>query len=162
MACVYGLWLLAGTLDFHFHRRTDIAHTSGLRESALHGAQLSLIGAGLLAWLALAHTCALILLLTVAAILHAIVGYLDTASADGRRRISPLEQHVHSILDMAPWVFLAWVAWNAQTGWGVRWQPAPARLWLSTILPALALAGLPWLAELRRCVRAAPHDGRAA
>ena len=39
MAGVYALWLAAGALDFHFHRRTDPPHTS-LRESVLHGVQL--------------------------------------------------------------------------------------------------------------------------
>jgi len=39
MACLYGMWLLGGTLDFWFHRRTDLPHTSGLRESTLHGVQ---------------------------------------------------------------------------------------------------------------------------
>ncbi len=96
MACVYALWLAAGWLDFHFHRRTDLPHTSALRESALHGLQLLLIGSGVLAWLLLENTRSLVALLALLVIAHAITGYFDTVSADGRRRISPAEQHVHS------------------------------------------------------------------
>lgn len=51
-------------------------------------------------------------------------GYLDTASADRRRRISPAEQHVHSVLDAAPWILLVWVGWLAQPQWAFRAQPA--------------------------------------
>lgn len=155
MACLYAIWLLAGTVDFHFHRRTDIAHTSGLRESALHGVQLALIGAGVLAWLALAPSRGLVLLLFALVTMHAVVGYLDTVSADGRRRISPAEQHVHSVLDTAPWVFLVWIAMQAEPAWTLQAQSAPPWLWWGSLLPAVVVVGIPWLYELRRCLAAA-------
>lgn len=65
MACVYAVWLTAGALDFHFHRRTDLPHTSAMRESLLHGLQLLLIGSGVLAWLVLESTWLLVTLLAV-------------------------------------------------------------------------------------------------
>lgn len=65
VGCVYALWLVAGSLDFHFHRRTDLPHTSAMRESLLHGVQLLLIGSGVLAWLVLESTWSLIALLAV-------------------------------------------------------------------------------------------------
>lgn len=153
MMVLYVLWLAAGTLDFHFHRRTDLPHTSGLRESTLHGVQLGLAGTGVLAWLLLADTRALAVLLAVLAAAHAIAGYLDTASADGRRRISPAEQHVHSVLDVAPWLFVLWVAHHAEPAWALQWRPAPAQDWVLTLLPAMVVA-LSWLWELRHCLRA--------
>ena len=36
---VYPAWLLAGAGDYLCHRRTDIEHTSGAKESWLHLAQ---------------------------------------------------------------------------------------------------------------------------
>ncbi|OBU51720.1 hypothetical protein [Stenotrophomonas maltophilia] len=153
MMVLYVLWLAAGTLDFHFHRRTDLPHTSGLRESTLHGVQLALVGTGVLAWLLLADTRALAVLLAVLAAAHAIAGYLDTASADGRRRISPAEQHVHSVLDVAPWLFVLWVAHHAEPAWALQWRPAPAQDWVLTLLPAMVVA-LSWLWELLHCLRA--------
>ena len=154
MAGVYALWLVAGTLDFHLHRRSNIAQTSGLPESTLHGLQLLLIGIAVVGWLALAATYALVALLLPMAALHATLGYLDTASADGRRRITPLEQHVHSILDIAPWAFLAWVAWQARADWRLLWQPAQSAIWWIVLVPSVLLAVVPWLLELRRCLRA--------
>lgn len=153
MMVLYVLWLAAGTLDFHFHRRTDLPHTSGLRESTLHGVQLGLVGAGVLAWLLLADTRALAVLLAVLAAAHAVAGYLDTASADRRRRISPAEQHVHSVLDVAPWLFVLWVAHHAEPVWALRWNPAPAQDWVLTLLPAMVVA-LSWLWELLHRLRA--------
>ncbi|HDS1650829.1 TPA: hypothetical protein QEL68_002557 [Stenotrophomonas maltophilia] len=153
MIVLYVLWLAAGTLDFHFHRRTDLPHTSGLRESTLHGVQLALVGTGVLAWLLLADTRALAVLLAVLAAAHAIAGYLDTASADGRRRISPAEQHVHSVLDVAPWLFVLWVAYHAEPAWALQWRLAPAQDWVLTLLPAMVVA-LSWLWELLHCLRA--------
>lgn len=154
VGCVYALWLVAGSLDFHFHRRTDLPHTSAMRESLLHGVQLLLIGSGVLAWLVLESTWSLIALLAVLVITHAIAGYFDTVSADGRRRISPAEQHVHSVLDAAPWVLLGGVAWQAEPRWAVSVAPAAPPLWWFVLLPALGLVVLPWLWELRQCVRA--------
>ncbi|MHB9786074.1 hypothetical protein [Stenotrophomonas maltophilia] len=148
------LWLAAGTLDFHFHRRTDLSHTSGLRESTLHGVQLGLVWSGVLAWLLLAETRALALLLAVLAAAHAIAGYLDTASADGRRRISPAEQHVHSVLDVAPWLFVLWVAHHAEPSWALQWRPASAQEWVLTLLPAVVVV-FSWLWELLHCLRSA-------
>ncbi|HEL5052657.1 TPA: hypothetical protein UOA92_000420 [Stenotrophomonas maltophilia] len=154
MMVLYVLWLAAGTLDFHFHRRTDLPHTSGLRESTLHGVQLGLVWSGVLAWLLLAETRALALLLAVLAAAHAIAGYLDTASADGRRRISPAEQHVHSVLDVAPWLFVLWVAHHAEPSWALQWRPASAQEWVLTLLPAVVVV-FSWLWELLHCLRSA-------
>lgn len=153
MAGVYVLWLAAGTLDFHFHRRTDLPHTSGRRESLLHGVQLLVVGSGVVAWLSVTPTAALVAVLVLLAMAHAIAGYMDTVSADGRRRISPAEQHVHSILDVAPWLFVVWVAWRASPEWSVHWDPAPAATWAWVLVPALLLVVAPWADEMRRCLR---------
>jgi len=159
---VYALWLVAGSLDFHFHRRTNLPHTSGMDESALHGVQLVLIGSGVLAWLLLENTWSLATLLAALVIAHAIAGYFDTVSADGRRRISPAEQHVHSVLDAAPWVLLAWVAWHAQPRWSLTVAPAVPEVWWLILLPALGAVVLPWLWELLRCVRAGRQRRQAS
>ncbi len=153
MMVVYALWLLAGTTDFHLHRRTDLPHTSGLRESTLHGVQLVVIGGSVLAWLALAPTLGLVVFLMGAVLVHAAAGYWDTVSADGRRRISPIEQHVHSVLDVAPWVFLAWIAFQVQPGWRLVWQPAPGWIWAALVIPAAIVVVLPWAYEFLRCLR---------
>lgn len=146
----YLVWLAAGCRDFWCHRRTDLPHTSGLAESGLHLIQLGLIGlAGTIGIVFEASkTIALVLLAAVA--VHAIVGVLDTRTAFGRRTLFPSEQHIHSVLDMAPWIALACFVGFATPGfdalsWRVSLRTAgtdPA-LWVALIVPALLLCGVP-------------------
>lgn len=164
----YLVWLLAGSVDFVLHRRTDLPHTSGLGESALHLLQLAVIGLALLLCLVfdMGRTIALLLVALVA--LHAVCGYLDTRWAFGRRLLLPVEQHVHSILDMAPIIGLIWLVvatWPAAVaqGWSPALrQPAPdAPTWGGILLPAIVLCGVPAVLEFRAAwkARAAPNHG---
>lgn len=154
----YLVWLTAGALDFACHRRTDLPHTSGVGESALHLVQLALCGGAIAIGMVFAveRTIALILALLVAA--HAVTGYLDTQQAYPRRAIRPFEQHVHSVLDMAPPIALGLVvacAWPLQGGGiALRDPPLPWWAWAMVLLPALALCGWPALVEFRDAWRA--------
>ncbi len=159
----YLLWLAAGCIDFLCHRRTDLPHTSGLRESALHLLQLALIGAGIVLCLALrpswplAGACALLVGM------HAAFGYLDTRQAYGRRALLPFEQHVHSVLDMAPVfafvVYFAglWLHGGLGGGLATRDPPLPAVVWAAVLLPAALLCVLPALLEFRAAWRVRSH-----
>lgn len=157
----YLLWLSAGLGDFLLHRRSDLPYTSGLRESLLHHLQLLCVGLATLAWLSLQPGLAQLSAMALLVGVHALVGYWDTRVAYGARAIGPLEQHVHSVLDMAPWIGLAWVATHEgsaalQAGWQLAWRaPAlPVPLWLAVLVPALAMTVLPALAETWSCLRA--------
>jgi hypothetical protein len=161
----YLAWLAAGCADFACHRRTDLAHTSGLRESTLHLVQLTLIGAAIGLGLLFAPSFALLLAMLVLVLVHAVVGYVDTRTAYGCREIRPIEQHVHSILDMAPWIALAWIAlvtWDEAMGRG--WtlslrDPLPdAAIWSVILVPAALACGWPALAEWRRALAARRED----
>jgi hypothetical protein len=152
----YLLWLLAGAGDFLCHRRTDLPHTSGLRESWMHLLQLAVIGSGLVLWLALTPSLLLLSIELLIVTAHAAFGYLDTRQAFGRRIISPLEQHVHSILDMAPIIafgFLLGSEWSTALprGWtlAARQPPFAAAVWILVLAPALLLCVLPALLEFR-------------
>ena len=153
----YLLWLGAGCLDFASHRRTDLPHTSGVAESSMHGLQLLTLGAAVLVWLALASGLGRSVVLLALVVAHAVAGYVDTRVAYGRRPIRPFEQHLHSVLDMAPWIALGMVlVHDGAAAWrgGLAWQPAPAAWWLAALVPALLLCVLPWLAEYRAAWRA--------
>jgi hypothetical protein len=161
----YPPWLLAGWLDFRCHRRTDLAHTSGVRESAYHLAMLVQVGAGLVAALALAPTHALLLGLVLLAVVHGLIAVADTRWADGRRRIGVLEQHVHGLLDVLPLLGLALylvMHWPqpeqlAAADWSLRWRDPPlsATTWLLVLVPAALFAVWPGVAEFVRARRAA-------
>lgn len=148
----YGLWLVAGLADFILHRRANLAHTSGMAESALHLVQLLLVGLGILLWLYMQPSRPLLILWTAIATLHAAVGYLDTSVAYPRRRIGPLEQHVHSALDMAPWIAVACLWWlhgrEESTAAIALREPAFSTLHQAgVLLPAAVLTGVPAMVE---------------
>lgn len=154
MGSLYLIWLVAGFVDFAIHRRTDLPHTSGLRESMLHGAQLVLVGSAVLAWLAFANNFTLGSFLLLATITHASLAYWDTRSADGIRRISPAEQHIHSVLDLMPWIFTAWVIAGADSETRIEYSPSPLSTWFFAVGLAVPLTLLPWIAEFLGAMQA--------
>lgn len=159
--CGYLLWLLAGTGDFACHRRTDLPRTSGVAESFAHLLQLGLLGGAILAWLAFDAGRDVLLLMTACVVSHALVGYWDTRIAFARRRVvSPIEQHLHSVLDMAPFIALAWIAWRqwpvsqGEQGMTLRTPALSARIWIAVLLPAIVLVVAPAIMEFTSALRA--------
>lgn len=157
----YLLWLAAGLADFLCHRRSDLPHTSGLGESSLHLAQLALIGAAIVLCLGLRPSPMLAALCALLVLAHAAAGYLDTRRAYGRRPLRPFEQHVHSVLDMAP-PFACFLYFGSQwlhgglpgRGLALREEPLPAGLWAAVLVPAALLCVLPALLEFHASLRA--------
>ena len=118
-------WLLPSIADYVMHRRTRIAETSGLRESAIH----SLMMAEIAVPVTLTLLCEVNpLLLTVAGAAlsaHEATAIWDVRTAvDGGREVRPAEQHIHS-------------GYLAAVGAG-----------------SAALITLPYTEELWRCARA--------
>src|SRR5947209_18413368 len=96
------MWIGAGLADWWGHRRTDIEHTSGATESAIHAAMM--IEGGLPTMLGLfCEVNAGMLTLTYATLaVHELTAVWDVAYADGRREVTPTEQHVHGFLERVP------------------------------------------------------------
>jgi hypothetical protein len=164
----YLAWLVAGAADFVCHARADLARTSGLRESGLHVIEMTLCAGLLLAWLIFDPGLGVFLVQFALVLAHAVAGYLDTRAAWRRRVITPVEQHLHSVLDLAPWIALGIVAYaNApaalQAGWpvAVRETPLPPRLWALVLVPAMLLCGLPLAREFWRAAAARRSPGAA-
>jgi hypothetical protein len=173
LAFIVPLWLLAGFGDWLCHRRQDIAHTSGWRESLLH---LLLIGEGGLAVLAgllleiNATTLALMLACYAA---HELTVWVDLRYAAPRRAIPPVEQMLHSLQEVLPLAALLLVAllhWDqflALFGLaaGADWRLALKDPPLHPIVVAAVLAGClllavaPFTEELLRCLRASGRRG---
>jgi hypothetical protein len=107
---VLPLWLAAGAADWLCHRRTLIERTSGPRESLLHLLLfLEIVIPSLLAsWI---EINALLLTIMAAGVLaHMLTSWWDTSFAQPRRHIAPIEQQVHSWLEMLPLFALVLVA----------------------------------------------------
>ena len=159
---VFPLWLLSGVADYLCHARSDIAHTSGTHESALHLLQTAEIGLPVLVFLFLSTNALTLVLMTAGVVAHTATSWRDVTFAAQLRHISPSEQYVHSFLNVLPWIALALVAilhWPMvvamfdpaiASDWKPHWrQPAFNGDILFAVLAASLLFGaLPGVLEL--------------
>jgi hypothetical protein len=99
---VLPLWLSAGIADYLCHRASRIELTSGYRESLLHLLMLAEVAIPLLAAIFFEINALIIAIIIIGLILHQLTALWDTAFASQLRRITPIEQHVHSFLELLP------------------------------------------------------------
>lgn len=154
---IYPTWMAAGLLDYLQHRKTDIEHTSGPRESWLHLAEFAMLAVALAAAIYLAVTPLVLAILVLSVIAHTALAIADVSYTLGRRHISALEQHVHGFMTVLPAVAVGIVAilhWNeiASSDWVLRLKDVPLRARDAGLLLGsyLVLAGVPIAEELVR------------
>ena len=157
---VFPLWLLCGLADYACHARTDLAHTSGIRESAMHLLQTAQIGLPMLGYLLLAHTLPLFLLMALGVALHTATAYIDVRYTTPRRRIPVFEHFVHGFLVVLPMVALGlalvldWPRLQAADAWALRFAPAFEATTIGWVLAASVIVGvLPGLLEFAHAWR---------
>jgi hypothetical protein len=169
MYFVLPLWLAAGFADYLCHRATSIETTSGPKESLLHLLQFSEMAVPTLAAIFLEINALVILVMIISLILHQLTAMWDVRYAYHRRQVTPIEQHVHSVLEMLPLtallivVALHWPQFAALFGAGTESADFSFRLkqpplpWLYvTVMLALVLLFevLPYGEEFMRTLRA--------
>jgi hypothetical protein len=172
---VFPLWLLSGLADYLCHARTDIAHTSGSRESALHLLQTVEIGLPVLAFLFLSTNALALALMAAGVVAHTATSWRDVAYAAQLRHISPGEQYVHSFLNVLPWVALALVAilhWPVVVAmfdpataseWEPHWRQPPfdGGILFAVLASSLLFGALPGVLEFMHTLAVA-RRGEAA
>lgn len=173
---VVPLWLAAGVADWLCHRRTHIQDTSGPKESLIHLLMLVEMGVPVLAALLLEITAAVLALMVAAFVLHEATALWDVRYSSSRRTVTPIEQHIHSFLEIVPLMGLAFVAvlhWPQMLAllglgpesadWGLRPKRDPlAPGYVVAVLTAVGLfEALPYGEELWRCLRARRDRHRA-
>jgi hypothetical protein len=94
---------------------------------------------------------------------HELTAIWDVAYADGRREVTPTEQHIHGFLERVPLmaaVLLTGLHWDqALLGDQTEWRLRPKRRKVSRryragVLTAVgSLVAAPYAEELRRCLR---------
>lgn len=104
---VYPLWLLAGAGDYLCHRQTDIEHTSGSVESWYHLVQFLVLLIVFAAAVLLEMNAYVFVAMAILVLAHSVLAHMDVSYTDGRRYISPLEQHIHGFMDVLPLVAVA-------------------------------------------------------
>ena len=169
---VMPLWVAAGLADWYCHRRTAIEATSGWRESAFHlllFAQMGLAGLGVLFLEVNALLVALVGLLWLA---HEACTWLELRYVVPRREVRPVEQMIHSFLELLPLVALALLLLLAASDplglsspeqWRLRpkEEPLPAGQALGVLGTIFVFNVVPLLEEAWRCwsARTALPDG---
>jgi hypothetical protein len=164
---VLPIWIGAGLADWWCHRHTDIEHSAGAEESMIHSAMM--LEGGLPTMLGLfCEVNAGVLAITYTTLgLHELTAIWDVAYAEGRREITPTEQHVHGFLERVPLmaaVLLTVLHWDQarsvfrrgdQPEWRIRpKQRSVSRQYRAGVLTAVgALVAAPYAEELLRCLR---------
>lgn len=167
MYAVVPVWLLAGLADYFCHRASSIERTSGPSESLLHLLQFALVGVPLLAALFLEINAAVLLVMLIGLALHQATAVWDVRYANATRHVSPAEQHVHGVLEMAPAVATAVVAilkWpdflslfgvgDARFALELKHVALPGGYLAAVLLGVLLFGALPYGEELLRTLRA--------
>lgn len=107
---VLPLWVLAGFADYLCHRTADIEHTSGVTETLLHWILLGEIGLPLMAAVVFKINALLIGFMIFCLIAHQITTHFDLRLATRTRGVSPIEQQIHSLLEVLPLTALLLIA----------------------------------------------------
>src|SRR6195952_372602 len=96
------LWLGGGGARWLCHRASHIECTTGAKETLIHLLMLAEIGVPLGAAIFLQVDAALFALMIVAFFAHELTALWDVSYAVSARVVTPIEQHVHSFLEMIP------------------------------------------------------------
>ncbi|WUI04062.1 diguanylate cyclase [Spirillospora sp. NBC_00431] len=169
---VLPLWLGAGLADWYRHKQTHIETTAGARESMIHSLMMAEAGVPVALGLFCEVNAGVLVTCAGALGVHGATAYWDVSYAESRRRVTPVEQHFHSLLEVVPLMatgFLTVLHWDqARSLVGQDGRKADFRLrlkrrdplsWRSraVLLGAMGLFGaLPYAEEMWRCLRARP------
>jgi hypothetical protein len=162
---VLPLWLAAGFADYLCHRASRIQLTTGYKESLLHLLMFSEIAVPLLAAIFFEINAFVIAVMIVGFITHQLTALWDVAFASDKRQVSPIEQQIHSFLELLPLagmlivIILHWPQFLSLWGLGpetpryslaLKAEPLPWTYVTGFLCAVLVFELLPYLEELIR------------
>jgi|GEM_PF-689021 len=167
------MWTACGVLDWYWHKKTDIEHTSGTREALIHALMFTEIGAPIVLAMLLKVNAGLLALMSGLLVTHEATAAWDVSYAVKHREVKPAEQHTHSFLEVLPVMALSMIAclhWDevqalfgkrAKPDWALRLKDRKLSWGYRAALAGMILGGvvIPFGNELWRCLRARkePH-----
>lgn len=173
MYFVVPLWIGAGLADWACHRASDIEQNAGPQESLMHLLMLAEMGVPSLAGLFLEINAPVFALMIAAFVAHEVTALGDVAYAVKRREVTPVEQHMHSFLELMPLASLCLLATlhpgqfaalfgagQEAADWhlGLKHAPLP-KPYVVAVLGAITLFNLaPYVEELCRGWRAVRRE----
>lgn len=165
---VLPLWIAAGLADYFCHRAARIQDNAGTPESLMHLVQYSLVGLPISFALFFRANAGFFIFAAIAILLHHLVAYIDVRYADPKRKVEPLEQMVHSFLELLPitaFLLLAVAEWpqflallgagSQKAVFALQLRMMPLFYVIASISSAFLFNLLPYLEELWRCRRTA-------
>lgn len=102
-------WMAAGIADCACHFAADVPNTTGPKESLIHLLMLAEVGLPIVAGLFLEITSPILALMIASWFLHDTTALWDVHYAVTAREVTPVEQHVHSFLEMLPLMAIGFV-----------------------------------------------------
>lgn len=162
---VLPVWLIAGFADWICHRATDIENTTGLKETWIHILMFLEMGLPLLSALFLEVNALVFSFMIVLFFCHEATALWDVSYAVTAREVKPIEQHIHSFLEMVPLMALLlvisrhWSQFQALFGFGdepprfeLMWRadPLPTGYIIFVLSAIFLLEMLPYLEEYWR------------
>lgn len=169
MYFVLPLWLAAGFADWLCHRASNIATTSGAKESVIHLLMFAEMAVPVVAAIALEINALVLAVMIVCFLLHEATALWDVSYAVEKREVTPIEQHVHSFLEILPLMGLVLVAvlnWGqfialfglgaetARFNISLKQPPLPWTYIVAILVAVLLFELLPYIEELIRGLRA--------
>jgi hypothetical protein len=159
------LWLIMGCLDYYCHRKSHIERTTGMKESLMHIIMGAQIGVPVFLGLFFNINVLLLLIMFLVLVFHEWVAHHDVKYALHNREISLLETHVHSFLEVLPFVIVALIIcinWQAfvdliTLNWAGHMSLAPKdhpldRMYIAGYVLLMLIAdAVPFLEEFVRC-----------
>ena len=162
------LWLAAGFADYLCHRASSIELTTGYKESLIHLLMFSEVAVPLMAAIFLEINALIIVLMIAGFVAHQLTALWDVSFATDKRYVSPIEQQIHSFLEVLPLagmlivIILNWPQFLSL--WGLGTETANYRIvmkpdplpwaYVTALLAAVLLFELlPYLEELVRGLR---------
>lgn len=162
---VLPVWLIAGFADWLCHRATNIETTTGLKETYIHILMFVEMGVPLLSALFLDVNALVFAAMIVLFFCHEATALWDVNYAVTARKVTPVEQHIHSYLELVPLMALLlvisrhWPQFLALFGLGseparfelkLRPDPLPVGYIVFILTAIFLLEMLPYLEEYWR------------
>jgi hypothetical protein len=167
MFFVVPLWLAAGVADWLCHRQSKIETNAGYKESLLRLLMMAEVSIPVILVM-FCQVKALVLCVCLAGfIAHRATAYWDLGYAVKRRTVKPIEQQVHSFLEIVPLmaltciVALHWDQFIAMFGFGqaiadfglrAKQPPLPTAYVAALLVGMVLFEALPFIEELIRCL----------
>jgi hypothetical protein len=167
---VVPLWLTAGIADWWCHRQARIERTTGLKETIIHLGMLAEAAIPVVVGLFFEINPLVLGGMIAAFFVHEATAMWDVRYAVTARVVTPLEQHVHSFLEMVPLMAIALISvlhasqlralvggqTSAFQPFRKKEQPLEAGYPLAALGTMFLFEVLPYLEEAIRDWRAAP------